>query len=131
MLSTLIKCLVISFLLFSCRPKNEDDDKAPSYVLSEEQFITVLSDCYLSEGASIVNIKNVAGIQFDSVYLFNPLKDNGVSKATFDSTISYYSKHPKQLKIIYTKVLDKLSQFQAKGTADTLNKKTKDLGAVK
>ena len=81
-------------------------------------MIQVLTDAYLAEGASSINIKNATGEKYDSVYQFNPIKDNQIKKSTFDSSITYYSKHPKKLKIIYDKVLDKLSVIQAKGKLD-------------
>ena len=111
----LIKLFIASFLLFSCRPSKEEDEVVPDYILSEDQLVNVLTDAYLAEGASGINIKNVTGEKFDSIYLFNPLKDNHIEKTKFDSSMSYYCRHPKKFKIIYNKVLDKLSVTQSNG----------------
>jgi len=110
-----LKFLLLFTILISCKPKQEEDEPIPTTILNEEQLINVLTDAYLGEGASGINVKNVSGPKYDSVYLFNPLKDNGVDKAKFDSTIIYYSQHPKKLKLVYDKVLDRLSQIQANG----------------
>ncbi len=110
--------LVIVGVLVSCKPPQEEDEKLPANILTEEQFVEALTDAYLCEGASGINIKNVQGDKFDSAYAFNPLKDNGIAKAQFDSTIAYYSNHPKKFKLVYEKVLDKLSQIQAAGKLD-------------
>lgn len=118
MYTNLIKLFIVSCLLFSCKPDKEEDQPVPENLLTEEQLIQVLTDTYLSESASAINVKAVTGEKFDSVYIFNPLKDNGISKAKFDSTIVYYSRHPKKLKIIYNKILDKLSVMQAKGKVE-------------
>jgi hypothetical protein len=115
MYTNLIKLFIVSALLFSCKPKNEEDEVVPKTVLTEEQLVKVLTDSYLAEGASGINVKSVAGEKFDSTYLFNPLKDNHIEKAKFDSSMAYYTRHPKKLKIIYEKVLDKLSLAQANG----------------
>lgn len=104
--------------LISCEPPREEDETIPSNILGEDKFVEVLTDAYLCEGASGINIKNVTGSKFDSAYAFNPLKDNGIAKAQFDSTIAYYSNHPKKMKVVYEKVLDKLSQIQAAGKLD-------------
>lgn len=116
------KALLVIVLLFSlmvsCKPPKEEDEVVPSTIIAEEEFVKVLTDAYLCEGASGINIKNVPGNKFDSTYAFNPLKDNNISKALFDSTIAYYSNHPKKMKRIYEKVLDKLSQIQAAGKLD-------------
>jgi len=110
--------IIIITIFTSCKPPQEEDESIPSNILAEDKFVEVLTDSYLCEGASGINIKNVTGNKFDSAYAFNPLKDNGIAKAQFDSTIAYYSNHPKKFKIIYEKVLDKLSQIQAAGKLD-------------
>jgi hypothetical protein len=117
MYTNLIKLFIFSVLFFSsCKPTSEEDEVVPENVLKEDLLVNVLTDAYLAEGASGINVKNVPGEKFDSTYLFNPLKDNNIDKAVFDSSIAYYSRHPKKLKIIYEKVLDKLSIVQASGS---------------
>jgi len=113
--TNLIKLFIVSVLFFSCKPTKEEDVVVPETILSEEQLVNVLTDAYLAEGASGINVKNATGEKFDSTYIFNPLKDNHIEKAQFDSSMVFYSKHPKKLKIIYDKVLDRLSAAQAKG----------------
>ena len=112
--------LFLVIICFSCRPSSDDESTPPDYALNEEQFIKVLTDCYLGEGATGINVKNLNGDKFDSAYLFNPFKDNGITKAQLDTTIAYYSKHPKKLKLIYNKILDNLSQILALGTVGKL-----------
>ena len=114
MRTTFIYIVFSSVLFFSCETK-ETDIEIPPNVLSEDKLVKVLTDCYLGEGASGINVKNVTGEKFDSAYLFNPLNDNQISRELFDSSISFYSKHPKALKIIYDRVLDRMSQMQASG----------------
>lgn len=92
--------------------------EVPTNILTEEKMIEALTFCYLSEGASGINIKNVETPKFDSTYAFNPLKDKGIEKVMFDSSLVFYSKHPKNLKLIYENVLKNLSQIQAKGKVD-------------
>jgi hypothetical protein len=118
MYTNLLTIFLASALLLSCKPKKEEV-KPPANVLTEEQFITVLVDSYLAEGASGINVKNVTGEKFDSAYAFNPAKDNNIDKATFDSSIAFYSKHPEVLKRIYEKVLEQLSRKQAAGFIDS------------
>ena len=115
MYTNLIKLCIVSILLFSCKPAREEDEPVPDTVINEEQLVKVLTEAYLAEGASGINIKNVTGEKFDSAYVFNPLKDNNIEKAAFDSSMAYYTRHPKKLKIIYEKILERLSVVQAKG----------------
>ncbi len=114
--TNLIKLFIVSVLFFSsCKPTSEEDEVVPETVLSEDQLVKVLTDAYLAEGASGINVKNVPGEKFDSAYVFNPISDNRIDKAVFDSSMAYYTRHPKKLKLIYDKILDRLSVIQAKG----------------
>lgn len=114
--TNLIKLFIVSVLFFSsCKPTSEEDEVVPATVLSEDQLVKVLTDAYLAEGASGINVKNVPGEKFDSAYVFNPISDNHIDKAVFDSSMAYYTRHPKKLKLIYDKILDRLSVIQAKG----------------
>ena len=105
---------ITSIFLISCSVKN-DDVLIPENILSEEETIKIITDCYLAEGASGINVKAVNGQSIDSVYLFNPLKDNNCTKAKFDSSILFYSKYPLILKQIYDDVLEQLNKTAAKG----------------
>ncbi len=117
--TNLIKLFAVSVLLFSaCKPVSEENEVVPESLLTEDQLVKVLTDAYLAEGATGINIKNVTGPKFDSAYVFNPLKDNGIEKIKFDSTIAYYTRHPKKMKIVYDKILDKLSVIQANGRVE-------------
>ena len=118
MYTILTKLFLFSFFLFSCAPKNDAEEVVPETLLTEEQLVNVLTDAYLAEGASGINVKNVPGEKFDSVYIFNPLKDNNIDKIKFDSTMAYFTRHPKKLKVIYDKVLEKMSLAQAKGKVE-------------
>ena len=114
--TNLIKLFIVSVLFFSsCKPTSEEDEVVPETVLSEDQLVKVLTDAYLAEGASGINVKNVPGEKFDSAYVFNPISDNRIDKAVFDSSMAYYTRHPKKLKLIYDKILDRLSVIQAEG----------------
>ena len=112
--TNLIKLFIVSVLFFSCSSIAVEDEVTPVGILTDQQMVTILTDAYLSEGASGINVKNVPGEKYDSTYMFNPLIDNHISKSRFDSSITYYAKHPIKLKAIYDKVLDKLSVAQAK-----------------
>ena len=114
--TNLIKLFIVSVLFFSsCKPTSEENEVVPETVLSEDQLVKVLTDAYLAEGASGINVKNVPGEKFDSAYVFNPISDNRIDKVVFDSSMDYYTRHPKKLKLIYDKILDRLSVIQAKG----------------
>lgn len=88
--------------------------KIPDNVLDKEKFSDLLVDFSLAESAGSINILNLTRPgQMDTMYAFNPLIDNNVKRSTYDTTIYFYSRHPKEFKEVYEMVLEKLSKMQA------------------
>ncbi len=81
--------------------------------MDKEKFSDVIVDFTLAESASGINVLNVQGKRSDTVYAFNPLTDNNVKRELFDTTLYFYSHHPRQFKEVYELVLEKLSKLQA------------------
>ncbi len=109
----ILSCVCILF--FQCGQKEEDENLViPHYVLPHEQFVKITYDMALAESASALNIKNSQSVQFDSVYAFNPFKDNKVSKQQYDTSVFFYSQHPKMYKQLLEEVLAKLAETQSK-----------------
>jgi hypothetical protein len=108
--------------MVSCN--NNSSETPPSNIITEQQFTKILSEFLISESVINLNIKNITNLKFDSVYAFNPLIENNISKGKYDSTLQYYSKHPELYKQIYEDALELLSQMQiqrrAKVVADSL-----------
>src|SRR6476661_11082847 len=94
--SNLILFLVIVCFAF-CK-QGEQAQQIPSNILTEEQFAEVLADYALAESAANLNIKNAGLPSMDTVYAFDPLKFRGLRMGQYDSTIRYYSAHPKLYK---------------------------------
>ena len=104
-------------MVFSCS-KEDDQLVIPEGVLTKEEYIKVLTDLSLAESAANLNILNVKIEKMDSVYAFDPLQENNVSRGKYDSTALFYSQHPKEYKEIYDEVLKRLSEMESnrKGT---------------
>jgi hypothetical protein len=97
----------------------------PSTILSEEKFTKIIVDFALAESTGNINVKNVASDKMDSVYAFNPLIENNVTKGQYDSAIAFYSKHPNLYKKIYENVLAELSKMQIKKDSLTVDPASK------
>lgn len=113
-----VKYICLLFICIACSKSNNVDVVIPEYVIPKEKFVTILTDCYLGEGATSINVKGVTGEKFDSTYLFNPLKDHQITKAEFDTSLAFYTKNPILLKSMFDEVLEKLSQIQASGNIE-------------
>ncbi|MBA3680161.1 MAG: DUF4296 domain-containing protein [Bacteroidetes bacterium] len=100
-------------VMASCLNKN-DETQLPANILNEEEFTKVIVDFALAESTSNINVKNLPADKMDSLYTFNPLTENNVSKSQYDSTITFYSKHPALYKKVYDNVLEELSKMQIK-----------------
>jgi hypothetical protein len=106
--STYIAALFL--FLIGCKEKTES---VPNYVLDKEKFSDIIVDFTLAESAAGINILNAQGLKGDTVYAFNPLIDNNVTRAKFDTSLYFYSHHPKLFKEVYELTLEKLSRMQA------------------
>ncbi|MBL7912663.1 MAG: DUF4296 domain-containing protein [Bacteroidia bacterium] len=102
------------FFVFACGQSEEDKNTIPDNILNEETFTKVLLDFALAESASNINVKNVPSERLDSTYAFDPLVENKVTRAQYDSAIVFYSKHPGLYKKVYENVLTSLSKMQVK-----------------
>lgn len=104
--------LFLSIVFFvSCKQNVEE---IPKDVIDKEKFIEVLKDKALAEAALNVNVKNVPGEKFDSVYNFSVYKENDITKAQYDSTMKYFSSRPGEFKELMESVLEKLNVEKAK-----------------
>jgi len=114
---------LLALALASCKPEPEEIVAVPQGLLTPDEIVPVLTESYLAESASGLNVLNVPGNKFDSVYVFDPLKDNNIQRAQLDSSLAFYSKHPKMLKSIFDKVLERMSRIQAAGDVRNLDAK--------
>lgn len=104
---------LLTLLFTFCKAKEEEKPAIPSYVLTEEVFIKVTCDLALAESAANLNIKNIGAHQMDSAYAFNPFKDNTIQKKDYDTSVHFYSKHPKLYKKLLDEALNRLSVIQS------------------
>lgn len=98
----------------SCGKNSEKEAELPPGILNEAQFTKVICDFALAESAANMNVKNVVIQKTDSVYAFDPLLENNVRKSQYDSTVRYYAARPELYKKVYEKVMETLSELQAK-----------------
>lgn len=99
----------------SCKPDSDETMTVPDFVLSQDKMAETMTNFYLAESAASINVLNVPGNKFDSVYVINPIKNTDVSKSQFDSSLAFYSRHPKTFKKIMDQVLENMSKIRAEG----------------
>ncbi len=125
-INSLVFSIGILFLLTCCDSKSGTEEAVPANILSEDQLADVLADFALAESAANLNISNVSLPKMDTVYAFDPLKFRGYRTGQYDSSLRYYSEHPKLYKSVYDKTLIKLTELESRVSApktDSTSKK--------
>ena len=106
---------VLALSLVSCTDQGKKEVTIPKGIIDEAQFTSLMVDFSLAESAVNMNIRNVALSKSDSVYAFNPLKEHGIRKAQYDSSVTFYTRHPQLYKRIYDNVMARLIEMKARG----------------
>jgi hypothetical protein len=94
---------------------NSSEGNKPDGLIDKKTFINILADIHSKEAEIFVSYPNQ-----DTAYtVFKDaereiLASKKVKKADYDSTFSYYSKHPKEFDNIYASVIDTLSIREVK-----------------
>lgn len=89
----------------------------PRKVLSKRQMTEVLYDLHRADG-----ILQAAGYNYGkdeelAKYYQQVLDRHGITQAQFDSSLVWYTAHPKQFKIVYPKVVERLKAEKEELTA--------------
>ncbi len=106
---TLLSCL---FFSFSCNTAKEE--LPPADLIAKEQMASLLADLALTEATLNLNADESPLKQNDSTLIFNTYKQHRVSRQQYESSMSYYSKHPKEFGEIYSLVIDTLNAYKQK-----------------
>ena len=100
--------LYLFFIVIAC---STIEDQAIEKVISKETFGNILYEIHLAEATFELNkkhgtekAKNYLSCQYDSIY-----STYKIDQKMFESSLAYYAKHPHELEVIYTLVLDKLT----------------------
>jgi hypothetical protein len=101
-------CLIISLISFSC------SNVKRKYLIPEKVLVPLLVDLHLADGIGVTHRVLDLPENLDSTALYNSVFDkHGVTRLQFDSTMTYYTNHPKTLDKIYEKVIENLSRLES------------------
>jgi hypothetical protein len=95
--------LIILTLFSSCK-KNK-------YIIPRKPFKNILIELHLADGVYMMNYGKYQ-IHTDSLNFYNTIfKNYGYTRAQFDSTLKYYTVHPKEFDLIYDGVITELNML--------------------
>lgn len=112
-LTALVSISIFLFLLLSCQGKNRRT------IIPEKEFIEVLVDLHLADAIASEKTNLDHSYRIDSASLYGALfKKHDISRAMFDSTMSYYTKRPDDFQKVYNKVTARLKNMEVEIAAD-------------
>ena len=99
----------LAFSLIACQGKNNENP--PAVVVPKDSLIQLLKDIHTVDAASKQNfIPNNA----ENLYKYKEFKfvleKHGVSKARFDSTLSYYSSNASEFETLYEDLIKSMKE---------------------
>jgi len=100
-------------MLFSCYHENQATIEVPDHLLSEEEMIDVITDVQLADGAITyrrtrrIEQKNFRKSAYEQIF-----STYGINAKILNENLNYYNSNPKQMELIYEKVLAKLSRIE-------------------
>jgi len=106
----------VAFIAFIFSACNKDEQlQLPKNVLNEDKYVKVLIQEHILEGYINTQIKNADS----ALSLYNQehvkiLQKFAIQSVNYDSTVAFYSRHPKELQSIYAKVTDSLTVLETK-----------------
>ena len=105
----LLAFLVSFFIIASCgKPKTI----IPEGVLSEKEMIPVLVDIHIAQSAaSLYDPEDSAKHNMNEMLPYI-LSIHHIEKAKYDSSISFYTRHPEIMQVMYDEVINEISKKQ-------------------
>ena len=105
---------LILCLLFSC---SKTEVKIPEGVLSKNEMALLLTDVNIAQ-AAVANYSSGDTVKFSMAdYLPEILSIHHITPLQYDSSITFYSRHPELMSEIYDNVITELSKKQSEVSA--------------
>lgn len=101
----IVLCLFIILLFSSCM--------RPSGILNSSKMENILFDIHKAEGVLTIEGNGYDSPDMKEAYQYKIFKKYGTTQAQFDSSLVWYSKHPKEFESIYDKVVTRLDSLVA------------------
>jgi hypothetical protein len=88
-------------------------NRSGRYIMSEKKFVDVLVDMQLADGMGVESLNRRTGTLLDSASLYTSVfEKHGVTRAIFDSTMTWYTLHTEDFVLVYNKVISRLNAME-------------------
>lgn len=89
-------------------------NRSGKYIMSEKKFVDVLVDMQLADGMGAESLNRRTGPMLDSASLYTSVfEKHGVTRAIFDSTMTWYTLHTEAFVDVYNQVIARLNAMEA------------------
>jgi hypothetical protein len=100
-----------AIILLSCLLSCSKEEPVPEH-MDKQKMSEVMTDLTLMEAALSAKTGIDPTRTIDSNSCFNIYRQHNISRAFYDSSLSYYSKRPKEFKEVYDLVVEKLNKMK-------------------
>ena len=108
----LIPFIVFSLMFMpSCRDKSARTEQKPSWVLSEDKMVDIITDLRITDAATYIN--QSSGPRDKRIDWAFVMKKHKVHDSIFRKSHDYYAGKPEISEKIYEKDIDRISEMQA------------------
>jgi hypothetical protein len=84
------------------------------YIIPEKKLVPIIVDMQIADGLALGYFPDVKNLKLDSAAIYGwVMEKHDVTRAQFDSTMAFYTKHPDRLDRIYEKVIATLSKMES------------------
>ncbi len=106
-----LNLLLVSIIFYSCI---NSDNEIPNNIIPQEKLVDVLTEMEITQ--ALVKFKfTIKDSSINQSELFKEIYiEYNISKEQISNSIKYYTNQPKTMDSIYVKVIDRLSEMQAK-----------------
>ncbi len=107
--------ILLSFFLYQCSFNQDKENNTPAHLISKDKMIVILADIQITE-AYLKNLKKMGHKVTDTSILYykRVFKKNSVTRSDFEENLLYYKQDLKGLEDLYTQVITRLNELQAK-----------------
>lgn len=118
---------ILLVLLFSCNGAV----KPPRLPLSQDRMVDVMVDLHLVETANNLKITEGDSTRPDyEALLAAVFSKHGLTQSEFDTALYRYSFYPKEMNVVYDRILERLSEMDAGAAARVSQSTAAELDAM-
>ncbi|GGZ27508.1 hypothetical protein GCM10007049_20430 [Echinicola pacifica] len=110
----LIFFIAASLIAFSCK-----DEKAPKYLLSEDEMVNIMVDIHMAEGmASSLPVSYDSSKKLYPLFESRVFEKHQVEDTVYTKSLEYYLRDTEKMKDLYSRVIDSLSVREKIGESE-------------